>query len=82
MDNSEQTTFETDKVSTSAEIVQKDKKFISKRRLIYLLKFVITILVMVLLVKHVKLNNILNAFKQANHFLIALAFLSFKNGSR
>lgn len=61
--------------SASAKTAPGSKKFISKRRLVFLLKFAFTALVMFVLFKTLKVNNIIATFRQANNFYIFLAIV-------
>jgi len=64
-----------DKQSPSAPTAPRVKKFISKRRLVFALKLIITALVMMMLIKNLKVENIVDAFKQANSIYIVFAFV-------
>ncbi|MBD3290622.1 hypothetical protein GF337_17585 [candidate division KSB1 bacterium] len=61
--------------SASVRTVPRVRKFISKRRLVFLLKFLITALVMLMLMKNLSINSILMTFRQANNVFIYLTFL-------
>lgn len=61
--------------SISAATVPKDKKFISKRTAVFLLKLVVTVLVMAMLIRNISIGSLISAFAQANHLYIIVALL-------
>jgi len=74
MKNSDSATLNQDAASKSAPTVRKDKRFFSKRRVVFLIKFAITFLVMMMLIKKIEINNIYTSLQTANHIFIALGF--------
>jgi uncharacterized membrane protein YbhN (UPF0104 family) len=57
----------------SVKTAPKTKKFISKRRLAYLLKLIIAAAVMIMLLKWVNISELLTAFSSANIYCISFA---------
>ncbi len=59
----------------SVTTAPKTKKFISKRRLAYLLKLIIAAAVMIMLLKRVNVHELLTAFSSANMYCISVALI-------
>lgn len=59
----------------SVETAPKTRKFISKRRLAYLLKLLVAAAVMVMLLKRVNIHELLTAFSSANMYCISIALV-------
>ncbi|MCU0645942.1 MAG: flippase-like domain-containing protein, partial [bacterium] len=59
----------------SVETAPKARKFISKRRLAYLLKLIIAAAVMIMLLKRVNVHELLTAFSSANMYCISVALI-------
>jgi len=72
---SEIKSYRDQKQLASAKTVPKTRRSISKRAVVFVLKFGIALLVMIMLIRKVQLNEILIAFKSAKLYCIFIALL-------